>query len=252
MLPRSKSWSSVVSEIELPEKTDEELEQLAKSTLSNVRTRFAKLHKDSGLNATVQYLIALSTFERTDSPPHLPYIDLGENPSPLRLVTALNAWVDNRQDLQEYATIAKRAAADTIGTWHSQGSSQPNLFTGTTTSRDVWRRAGTGSGFCELARIFFSKFTERYLNYFISREASASLTDLKQRDQLASGLNEHIDGVSKFAFEVSEITQSFAAGWFNKHASPNLPSSDDVETLIYVSLGKINEELSRESSPHVE
>jgi len=99
-----------------------------------------------------------------------------------------------------------------------------------------------------VARLFFAKFTERYLNYFLDREASAVLPNASERDRLASQLQQHVDGVSKYAFETSRITQSFAAGWFNLHARQRTPSKDELESFLSVAFGKMREELIREAS----
>ena len=127
---------------------------------------------------------------------------------------------------------------------------QRSLFTDPGDPRDIWQRADNGAGFCEVSRLFFSKFTERYLNYFLEREASASMATVSERDRLASQLRDHIDGVSKFAFETSRITQSFAAGWFNNHARGRNPSRDESRDFLNVAFGKMREELRREADAH--
>ena len=127
---------------------------------------------------------------------------------------------------------------------------QASLFTGPGDPREIWQRADNGAGFCEVSRLFFSKFTERYLNYFLEREASASMASVSERDRLASQLSEHIDGVSKFAFETSRITQSFAAGWFNNYARDRYPSKDESRSFLNVAIGKMREELRREADAH--
>ena len=124
---------------------------------------------------------------------------------------------------------------------------QPSLFPSENEAKDLWRQMDNGAGFCEASRLFFSKFTERYLNYFLDREASAVSTSILQRDEIDSRMREHIDGVSKYAFETARITQSFAAGWFNNHARDQLPSKLDSERFLYVAFGKMREELMRET-----
>ena len=127
---------------------------------------------------------------------------------------------------------------------------QASLFTDPGDPREIWQRADNGAGFCEVSRLFFSKFTERYLNYFLEREASASMASISDRDRLATQLREHIDGVSRFAFETSRITQSFAAGWFNNHARDRYPSKDESRGFLSFAFGKMREELKREADAH--
>src|SRR5207237_918033 len=113
---------------------------------------------------------------------------------------------------------------------------------------DVWKQASNGGGFCELSRIFFGKFTERYLNYFLEREASAVLPNLEQRERFSQELTQRVDDVSRYAFETARITQSFAAGWFNKHARSGLPSDASIRGFLRLAIAKLREELRREAS----
>ena len=167
-----------------------------------------------------------------------------------RLIGQLRSWVESQEGSREYADIAAKASADAISLWSAQQSMQASLFTGPSDSREIWQRADNGAGFCEVSRLFFSKFTERYLNYFLEREASASMASIPERDRLASELRDHIDGVSRFAFETSRITQSFAAGWFNNHARDRYPSIDESRNFLSIAFGKMREELKREADAH--
>lgn len=250
-LPHSKRWRDIVAQIATASGSASDVADLAKSTVENVRSRFRSLHSDDGVIAAFQFLVALAksaTGGAQPTEPHAPAIDLDKNPSTLRLVAELRSWVDDHQESTEYGDIAKKAAADAIALWSEQQKQQPTLFPHEGDSREVWRRADNGAGFCEVARLFFSKFTERYLNYFLGREASAVLAGAGERDRLASQLQEHVDGVSKYAFETSRITQSFAAGWFNLHAQDRVPSKGELESFLSVAFGKMREELLREAS----
>ena len=55
-----------------------------------------------------------------------------------------------------------------------------------------------------------------------------------------------VDGVSRHAFETSRITQSYAAGWFQKHAKEGMPSEGQIQKFLSFALHKIREELRRE------
>ena len=251
VLPHTKSWRDVVGRLSAVATSDAGVSDIAKATLENVRNRFRYLNTDDGVKAAFQFLIALSTLGPSGSSeehPSTPKIDLSTNPSPLRLASALREWVDAHRQSLEYAEIAKKAAVDTIALWSERQKQQPSLFSEYDNVAEIWGRANNGAGFCEVARLFFSKFTERYLNYFLEREASAVLPDVQQRDQFASQLSQHIDGISKYAFETSRIAQSFAAGWFNNHARQRMPSNDEVEAFLSISFGKLREELLREGS----
>lgn len=254
-LPHSKQWRDVIAQLAASSGSDYDVADIARSTLDNVRNQFRRIHRDQGVVAAFQFLVALSIATSATSPVSAPGYpdpaDLGltSNPSTLRLVAELRSWVDAHRQSTEYAEISKKAAADAIALWSERQQQQPALFSDRGDSAEIWRRANTGDGFCEVARLFFSKFTERYLNYFLGREASAELGNAGERDQFAYLLRGHIDDVSKFAFETSRITQSFAAGWFNSHARDRAPSVDELEGFLGVAFGKLREELMREASP---
>ena len=108
---------------------------------------------------------------------------------------------------------------------------------------EAWRGTATGSGFCRLARLFFAALTERYLNYFLEREASAALPTLHGRDSFKAALHEHLEDVSNHAFETARITESFAAGWFVKHTEAGTPSPEEVRGFLSLAFGKMQEEL---------
>ena len=252
-LPHTKRWRDVVAQLAESSGTPEDVAAIANGILQNVRAQLRKIHSDDGVVAAFQFLVALTKSASLRDPGEAsfsPRIDLQGNPSTLRLIGQLRAWVEAQGGSREYADIAAKASADAISLWSAQQSMQTSLFTGPGDSREIWHRADNGAGFCEVSRLFFSKFTERYLNYFLEREASASMASIPERDRLASQLRNHIDGVSRFAFETARITQSFAAGWFNNHARDRYPSKDESRGFLSVAFGKMREELMRETDAH--
>ena len=248
-LPHTKRWRNIVAQLASFDGSQEEAAQLAQSTLKNVRDRFRNIHRDAGVNSALHFLVNLAKDSATGTKYTQPYIDLDANPSILKLISGLNTYIDDHQDSIEYATMAKKASADAVIIWSKEQSLQPSLLHGEVNTAEIWRKADNGAAFCEVARLFFSKFTERYLAYFLDREASAALNDLGTRDQLDSGLTNHIDHISKYAFETSRITQSFAAGWYNKYGSQERPTPAATRSFLRVAFGKIQEELLRESLP---
>ena len=253
VLPHTKRWRDVVAQLAESSDPKEDIGAIAQATLQNVRLQFRQIHADAGVIAAFQFLIALtkdaSSGELATSSLS-PAINFSEQPSTLRLIGELRSWVEAQAGSPEYAVIATKAASDAISLWSSQQAMQPSLFSSSIDSQAIWERANSGAGFCEVSRLFFSKFTERYLKYFLEREASASMTNVTVRDELSSQLRDHIDGVSKFAFETSQITQSFAAGWFNLHAKENIPSIEESRGFLYIAFGKLREELMRETGHH--
>ena len=209
------------------------------------------MHHDDGVVAAFQFLVVLAKSSSTDvphDPTSTPAIDLDQNPTTLQLVRSLRSWVDNHARSQEYADLAKKAGADALAMWAAQTTSQRTLFRDQASSREIWQRANNAAGFCRLSRFFFAKFTERYLNYFLCRDASAASSDVTARDDFAQGLESHIDGVARYAFESSLITESFAAGWFSKFARDSWPHQDGLRGFLAIAFNKMREDLRREAS----
>jgi hypothetical protein len=193
-------------------------------------------------------LVSLAT---TSLPPSAglasPSTGIEAGTSPARVVKNLCDWVKSHCASPEYAEIACRAGADAIAEWTKRQNTQGRLFDDKADATRIWAGSSDGAGFCQVARTFFAKFTERYLRYFLEREASSRLTSLSAREEFTQNLHKHVDEVSHHAFETSKITQSFAAGWFNKHAREMRPSDRDIEGFLGVAFGKLREELRRET-----
>jgi hypothetical protein len=247
-LPRTLSWRRVVERIGSFAEPDA-VAGIAAATLDNVRGRFDGMHRDPGVHAAFEFLVGLSATGGS-SGEGKEWDDLALDAttvaSPLLLSRALRDWVSAHTGSLEYGTLAQAAATDAIAIWSRQHRQQTGLFDSNESGGTVWRNAATGAGFCELSRLFFGKYTERYLSYFLQREASAVLGSLEARDRFADGIRHHVDSVSRHAFETAKITQSFAAGWFNRNARRGRPSHADVQRFLATAFGKVREELFRE------
>lgn len=250
ILPKTKHWFDLVKHISEIKGDDILLstQVAARITIENVRKRFLFMHKDYGIKAAFGYLVALSST-------HLPLshglsspdIRLEENPSEIQIARDLNNWVRDHSDSTEYAEMACKAGGDTIKEWSRFLTKQSPLFKEDSQAKLIWAKSSDARGFCQLARIFFARLTERYLRYFLERAASAEISSLKTRQQFKISIHNHVELVSRHAFETSKITESFAAGWFNKYARYSRPSDRAIESFLCIAFGKIQEELKRES-----
>jgi len=249
VLPRTKRWQDIVESLSSDSITDPQfISDLAENTLNNVKSRFQNIHRDKGIQAAFGFLISLATNNLPKSGGmSSPDISLEDNPSPVRIAKSLNDWVKKNAESFEYAEIACRAAAETITEWSKSHSEQQLLFDEGVSASFIWEQSSDGRGFCQVARSFFANYTERYLNYFLEREASAHIGKFNDRQTFSKVLENHIDAVSQHAFETSKITQSFAAGWFNKHAKDSRPTDIEIENFLRIAFGKMHEELQREA-----
>jgi len=249
-LPRTKKWRDIVNNIGNFSSSNNNINEIAFQTLKNVRKRFDIVKNDSGFQAAIRCLVILSVSGKEKNPDKLfeSYdLDLQENYNLFDLTNAAASYIAKHKDSNEYATIATQSLIDTIAKWYQKNSLQGTiLFADQNNQPNIWQQAGTGSGFCELSRLYFAKFTERYLKYFLEREVAYNIDNLYDRSQFNKNLSEHINDITKHAFETSKITESFSAGWFNKNCTTGIPSDDIIKGFISFSMQKVNSELLRE------
>ncbi len=165
------------------------------------------------------------------------------------LTKSVQEYVLKNQNSKEYSTFAVQSIIDTIGEWSRKHEVQQTLiFDSNKNSFDTWQKAADGKGFCELSRTFFAKFTERYLKYFLEREASSKIKSLYERQQFINKLENHVQDISQHAFETAKIIQSLSAGWFNNKARTQPPTDAEVKGFLSYAFEKINSELVREEN----
>jgi hypothetical protein len=121
------------------------------------------------------------------------------------------------------------------------------LFDADARTAQKWRDAGTAAGFCEISRLFFARLTERYLRYFLERAGSEVVWQAESKDAFQQRLSTHLDRVSTLAFETSKITQSFAAGWFNRRLNERKFEKRHAKDFLRVAFAKLREELTHHS-----
>jgi hypothetical protein len=243
-LPKTKPWQKVVKDIASYNGDAEQSRRIANETLDNVQHRFESIQRDPNVRAAFKFLteVAIAGAGKSTA------LQLPDNPTAFNIARALDSALPMHSGSSEYASLARAAATDAIANWYAQNATQPSLFGTADQNSQIWKKAGTAGGFCEIARLFFAKFTERYLNYFLEREASAVSPTVERRDLLQRQIKEHVDVVSKHAFQTARITQSFAAGWYNRHAREGVPSDEEIAGFLAIAFGKLREDLRREKT----
>jgi hypothetical protein len=244
-LPKTKPWQRVVKSIAAFDGNETQSRKIANQTLDNVRSKFESIQQDPNVREAFRFLTELAV---SGAKGNWTSLQLPENPTPFTVAKALDRAISGRTGSSEYAALAKAAATDAIANWYAQNTVQASLFGSADENAQIWRDAGTAAGFCEIARLFFARFTERYLNYFLEREASAVSKTIEQRDVFQKQLKDQIEVVSRHAFETAKIAQSFAAGWYNRHARDKVPADDEIIGFLAIAFGKLREDLRREKT----
>ena len=250
ILPKSARWTRLVHQMGGVFASEVPVGSLASQTLQNVRQRYENLFQDDAVKSAFAFLVKFAHACRSQDPQaalKAAGITMAQRATILSVVRSLKEQIPQHQAATEYGQLTIEAAADAIGHWYKENASrQMPLFTPSNEFIDSCRPLGDGSGFCELSRLFFGKVTERYLNYFLERAASATCPSLEHRERLQEGIRSHVDAVSKHAFETAKITQSFAAGWFNGNARDRVPTDREIEGFLSIAFGKMRDELRRE------
>lgn len=250
VLPKSQKWQKLVEQIGSAYSGDVPIATVATETLKNVKTRYNNLSEDNTVKAAFESLVVLSRICGSEDPVSAfqdADFSIPDQPTIFSIIKAIKEKVPQAEANSEYGKLALDAAVDAISQWHRQKkTTQIPLFESKDNLLQSWRKLSSGAGFCELSRLFFGNLTERYLNYFLDREASARAPSLQQREKFQNDLKSHIDEISKHAFETAKITQSFAAGWFKLHAKDHLPNEQEIRSFLRVAFGKLCGELRLE------
>jgi hypothetical protein len=223
--------------------SQEDVERIAADTIDAVRGRLDALGREAGTVAAFGFLVNLACASRASD---VTTTVLQTNPSALQLVIALKERVETEASSREYGELAIRAAATAIVQWTREYEQHLDLFEDSVGAQQVWSRAQTGAGFSDLIRTFLGALVGRYLKYFLEREVSKRSSGVAQREQFMRQLTEHVDDIAKHSFETSRIAQSFAAGWYNKHAKEERPSAQAQRAFLRYALTKLRNELARE------
>jgi hypothetical protein len=241
VLPKTKRWRAIVAEIAAVDASPNDVPEIARHTLNALGSRYGDLASDATVEVAFGFLVDMA---RTAAGQQAA-VDISTK-STLSLVADLGQRIGATEGSLETAEIVRRAAADAIATWGRENATTQSELFADSVPGGAWRGLGTGAGFCELSRLFFSRLTERYLSYFLDREASAALPNIQAREQFRRQLQAHLGDVSKHSFETTKITQSFAAGWFNKNATTNRPTPAQIRRFLSYAFAKLREDLRRE------
>lgn len=241
LLPKSKKWRAIVSELATFESGSIAEFDIAEQTLAALGPLYRDLANDASVRVAFSFLVELARSTR------FPEVSVSvADKSPLGLASELARRMAATSGSLETRELVKRAAADAIATWHRENSAEQSDLFSESAPQSRWTELGSGAGFCEISRLYFAKLTERYLNYFLEREASAVIPDLGARERFQKRLYDHVSDVSRHSFESAKITQSYAAGWFNKNALKTLPSDAQTKRFLAYAFEKLREEFRRE------
>lgn len=250
-LPHTKQWKAIVDQLSSYDNDEDAVTLIADRTLDAVRKEYEDLQYDESIIKAIEYLANIIVSSRQDD--QVAFLrangyQIGDDLSLFGLTSCAQQLIQTQEGSLETNKLARDAAIQAVMEFYQDhADKQLSLFGN---DDNPFKSKGSGREFCELARHFFAAFTDRQIRYYIDRAASSTIGDYGKYLQFSDALSEHSREISDHAFEISKIMQSFAAGWFNKHALDNSPTDASVTDFLKISFGKVREELRLEAINH--
>jgi hypothetical protein len=177
-------------------------------------------------------------------------LDVPTAPGLFDILGAFTKHVDSRLDRQKTRTdISEMCQLAAVEALSERCVERSRSLFGTTpdTVRDAFRGLSTETNFALLARDFFSRFTYRYLSYFLSREVPKHVGP---RGAVAlETIDQHVafnEALALHCKQSAEIVREFSGGWYSKTAHETGITEDDAGRFAFVALKKLASELKRE------
>lgn len=173
------------------------IRQITNQTLANIRKTYTTMTNDESVIKVIQYLAVLVLSAKKSE--RLKFLnEIDGNISLFTLGRSAKLFITTETDSLESNKIACGAVLETILTFErNKKDDQLSLFSEQSSS--IW--SDIGSGFCELARGFFASFTDRYLRYYLEREAAHTINDYQKLEIFSKKLTEQTKQVSHNTFE---------------------------------------------------
>lgn len=249
-LPRTKQWQAIIDQLAEYDNSSACVAQIAEATLKNINKTYKNMPYDESVIKAVQYLVTLSMSAKAVN--QLIFLrengcQIGQDISLMSLVRSAKEFISTEHGSLESNKIARDAVLQALVTFEREHTdTQLSLFD--KSSSGIWDSVGTGAAFCELSRSFFAAFSDRYLRYYLEREAAHTINNYQAMESFSNQLSEQAQALSYHAFDTAKLTQSFAAGWYNNHSKSKVPTEKDITGFLGMAFGKLREEFRREAA----
>jgi hypothetical protein len=248
-LPHNKQWKAIADKLSSYGDGKLSVAQIADETLNAVKKTYESMPFDDSVVKAIYFLTTLSYSARQEN--QINFLnengyDVDNQMTLFSLMSSAQTYITTDIGSLEVNKIAKDAVMQAVIDYKKNHETSQISFL-SEDSGNVWSNAGTGAAFCEMARTFFAAFTERQLKYYIERAAASNIDNYESLQVFSNQLSAQSKSLADHSFEISKLTQSFAAGWYNKNVVNALPSENQVVGFLRMSFGKLREELRREA-----
>lgn len=245
-LPRTREWIQVLDLVGGGAGTP----KIALATMEASQKGLTEAAKDLGLVHAVWLLTQIPIAARTDdfaAGLRNLGLDVSGAPGLLEVVGAFTGAVDaklrrcgGRTDLGEMAQMAAAEALTSLTT------NKTNSLFGTTPEdvQRAFRSFSSTTQFSSLAREFFSRLSNKYLGYFLSRTLSnyvggnGRFKNLEKHTEFNAALAHHCR-------QATRIIEKFSGEWFSKNTYKGGITPEKAAGFVFVALKKIRSELSK-------
>lgn len=249
-LPKTKQWQAIVHELEKYSGDSKVISNIAENTLYCIRSSYNSIAYDESMISAIRFLTTLCFSASSDS--QVEYLNqrgfcVDSDLSLFSLMKSAEKYLFTSSASLETNKMTKDALMQALVTYKQSHETGQMQFAGFE-SDSVWSKTATGAAFCEMARSFVASFTNRQLRYYLERVAARTLSNYSQLISFTKELTAQTNTITSHTSEVSKIMQSFAAGWYNKYSTRNVPPDSDISHFLSMTFGKIKEEFRREAA----
>lgn len=249
-LPRTMRWQSIVHALEKYDGDPADVSEIAETALYCIRDLYRSIANNESLIKAIRYLAILCFSANSNS--QVEYLNqhgfcADQELSLFALMKSARFYMDLNATSLEINKIAKDALIEALIVYKQSHETEQLQFIGFEQD-NIWEKASGGSAFCEMARAFIASFTGRQLRYYLERIAAGKLSDYSQLLSFSDQLTEQTNAITAHTSDVSKIMQSFAAGWYNKYSSRDLPPDNEVSRFLSMIFKKVSEEFRMEGA----
>jgi len=244
-LPYTRKWRQVIS---LIEDVDSSVEDIAAGSIDAATAGLKRAADDPALTQAFLLLSQIPLAARRGPFPKT-LRDLGlpvsDDPSVLEVSASLADVIDRSRGRTKWQSdigeMARLAATESITSLAL--ATTGNMFTSTADqTREAFRPLATQRNFGLLARDFFSRFVQRYLTYYLSRElpnhvgSGRRFRNSREHTEFNQALDLHCR-------QTARIVQDFAGGWLGKTEYETGITTEKARGFVSVALRKLRDEL---------
>lgn len=254
-LPKSKKWSAVLSLLGGGSSlgtgdSRQAVAEIAALTLDAAKAGLDHAVEDIGLRYTFFLLTQVVLAARCqDWQERLANtgVTLDSDSTVFDLVAEVQCNIDDYVSRNgrhtDVSEMAQQAAGEALASL--VGPQATTLFgSGTEDLRNAIHHLSTKNGFSRLGHVFFSRFTERFLNFYISRATASqtggpALQEIRDVSAFNASLHMHCE-------QTARIVHDFCGQWYSKTQYLEGIDLKNTSRFMAVALKKLRNELSQQ------